>query len=157
VVECVDALHAARLAEGTEIAAVLTAQLEEMERLVGEAEARIATHPQARRERLRTLLDDLLGGLQPLPEERIAHEVALLLVKNDIREEIDRLRAHIPAARQHLAGGGAVGRQLDFLCQELNREANTLCSKAGDLELTRIGLGLKTVIDQFREQVQNLE
>lgn len=154
---CADALFAARAAEGAEIAAVLNDQLNEMERLVGEAAARVDTHPETRRERLQTLLGDLLGQGQNLPEERIAHEVAVLLVKNDIREEIDRLNAHIPAARQHLAQGGAVGRQLDFLCQELNREANTLCSKAGDIELTRIGLALKTVIDQFREQVQNLE
>jgi uncharacterized protein (TIGR00255 family) len=154
---CTDSLFAARAAEGAEIAAVLAEQLNEMERLVGEAQSRVDLHPEARRERLQALLGDLLGSGQTLPEERIAHEVAMLLVKNDIREEIDRLKAHIPAARGHLAQGGAVGRQLDFLCQELNREANTLCSKAGDIELTRIGLALKTVIDQFREQVQNLE
>lgn len=157
VVACAESLAAARAAEGAEVGAVLTDQLNEMERLVGEAEARVTLHPETRRERLKTMLDDLLGSGHTLPEERIAHEVALLLVKNDIREEIDRLKAHIPAARGHLKQGGAVGRQLDFLCQELNREANTLCSKAGDIELTRIGLALKTVIDQFREQVQNLE
>lgn len=154
---CAEALARARAAEGAEIGAVLADQLNEMERLVAEAEARVDTHPEARRDRLTSLLDDLLGTGHALPQERIAQEVAMLLVKNDIREEIDRLKAHIPAARQQLAEGGAVGRQLDFLCQELNREANTLCSKAGDIELTRIGLGLKTVIDQFREQVQNLE
>jgi uncharacterized protein (TIGR00255 family) len=81
----------------------------------------------------------------------------LLLVKSDGREEVDRLRAHVAAARELIDTGGVIGRRLDFLCQEFNREANTLCSKATDVELTRIGLDLKVVIDQLREQVQNLE
>ena len=83
--------------------------------------------------------------------------MALIAVKADVREELDRLRAHVAAARELIAGGGAVGRKLDFLSQEFNREANTLCSKSSDVELTRIGLDLKAVIDQFREQVQNIE
>jgi uncharacterized protein (TIGR00255 family) len=90
-------------------------------------------------------------------EDRLAQELALIAVKNDVTEELDRLRAHIGAARDLLGQGGAVGRKLDFLAQEFNREANTLCSKAQDKALTRIGLDLKAVIDQMREQTQNVE
>jgi uncharacterized protein (TIGR00255 family) len=92
-----------------------------------------------------------------MPEERVAQEIALLATRTDIREEIERLRAHIAQAGDLLGAGEAVGRRLDFLCQELNREANTLCSKSADIELTRIGLALKSAIEQFREQVQNVE
>jgi uncharacterized protein (TIGR00255 family) len=93
-------------------------------------------------------------GVSP---ERIAQEVALLLVRADIREELDRLKAHLSQATDLLAATGAQGRRLDFLAQELNREANTLCSKSSDIQLTRVGLELKATIDQFREQVQNVE
>ena len=99
----------------------------------------------------------LLDASPALPEERLAQEMALLVARADIREELDRLRAHLVAARELLAEGDAVGRRFDFLCQELNREANTLCSKSADIELTRIGLALKAAIEQFREQVQNIE
>ena len=99
------------------------------------------------------MLDESAG----LPEDRIAQEAAVLAIKADVREELDRLRAHLVAARELLDDGEAMGRRLDFLCQEFNREANTLCSKSNDLALTRIGLDLKAVIDQFREQVQNVE
>jgi uncharacterized protein (TIGR00255 family) len=92
-----------------------------------------------------------------ISEERLAQEAALLIARGDIREELDRLAAHIAAARELLAEGGAIGRRLDFLCQEFNREANTLCSKSADVELTRIGLALKAGIEQLREQVQNFE
>ena len=92
-----------------------------------------------------------------LPEERLAQEAAILAAKSDVREELDRLRAHIAAARDLIGEGGAVGRRLDFLCQEFNREANTLCSKSWDVALTRVGLELKSVVDQLREQVQNIE
>ncbi len=92
-----------------------------------------------------------------MPEDRLAQELALLVVKADVSEEIDRLNAHIESARELLSGGGAIGRRLDFLCQEFNREANTICSKAGDVDLTRIGLDLKVLIDRVREQVQNIE
>ena len=92
-----------------------------------------------------------------LPEERLAQELALLVARSDVREELDRLHAHVAGARELLAAGDAVGRRLDFLCQEFNREANTLCSKSTDVELTRIGLALKATIEQFREQVQNIE
>jgi len=92
-----------------------------------------------------------------LPEDRVAQEMALLIARSDVREEIERLRAHLEQARDLLQQGEAVGRRLDFLCQELNREANTLCSKSADIELTRIGLSLKAAVEQFREQVQNIE
>ncbi len=92
-----------------------------------------------------------------MPQERVAQELTMLVTRADVREELDRLRAHIAQAGDLLARGEAIGRQLDFLCQELNREANTLCSKSADIELTRIGLSLKAAIEQFREQVQNLE
>jgi uncharacterized protein (TIGR00255 family) len=109
------------------------------------------------RERLRNQVQALLEAGAPVPEERLAQELALLAVKADVREEIERLKLHVEAARKLIAEGGAVGRRLDFLSQEFNREANTLCSKAGDPALTAIGLELKAVIDQFREQVQNIE
>ena len=99
-------------------------------------------------------LTDLVSGM---PEERIAQELALLVARSDIREELDRLRAHLDQAADLLGQDEAVGRRLDFLCQELNREANTLCSKSADIELTRVGLSLKAGVEQFREQVQNIE
>ena len=92
-----------------------------------------------------------------LSEDRLNQEVAILVGKADVREELDRLRSHVAAARDLLAEGGAVGRKFDFLCQEFNREANTLCSKSSDVDLTRLGLDLKNAIEQMREQVQNLE
>ena len=109
------------------------------------------------RERLQAMLADLADLVPGMPEERVAQEMALLVGRSDIREEIERLRAHLEQARDLLDEGGAVGRRLDFLCQELNREANTLCSKSADIELTRIGLALKAAVEQFREQVQNIE
>ena len=106
---------------------------------------------------MQSQLADLLDGTHAVPEERLAQELALISVKNDVREEIDRLGAHVAQARDLLAEGEPVGRRLDFLCQEFNREANTLCAKSNDVELTRIGLALKASIDQLREQVQNVE
>jgi uncharacterized protein (TIGR00255 family) len=97
----------------------------------------------------------LQGGT--VPEERLAQEAALLAARADVREELDRLRAHVQDGRALITGGDAVGRKLDFLAQEFNREANTLCSKSGDIALTRVGLALKAVIDQLREQAQNVE
>ena len=99
----------------------------------------------------------LLKGDPVLSEDRLAQEVALLVVKGDLREELDRLQAHVEAARELINDEGPVGRRFDFLCQEFNREANTLCSKASDIELTRLGLDLKASIDRLREQVQNIE
>ncbi|NFV80530.1 YicC/YloC family endoribonuclease [Magnetospirillum aberrantis] len=152
-----DQLAAMRAAEGARIGAVLVGQLDEIAQLAEKAGATAALRPETLRERLRHQVAAVLDAVPSLPEERIAQEVALLAVKADVREELDRLRAHVAAARELIADGGAVGRKLDFLSQEFNREANTLCSKASDVELTRIGLDLKAVIDQFREQVQNIE
>src|SRR5262249_44218561 len=109
------------------------------------------------RMRLEGLLAELAGLAPSMPEERVAQELAMLVTRADVREELDRLRAHIAQAGELLQRGEGVGLELGFLCQELNREANTLCSKSASLDLTRIGLSLKAVIEQFREQVQNLE
>jgi uncharacterized protein (TIGR00255 family) len=152
-----DSLAEMRRTEGARLADVLAEHLDEIERLSKAAASCAAAQPDAIRERLKTQLAMLLEASPPLSEERLAQEVALLAGKADVREEIDRLNAHVVAARDLVAGGGAVGRRLDFLCQEFNREANTLCSKAQDVELTRIGLDLKAAIDQLREQVQNVE
>lgn len=152
-----DQLAAMRLAEGARIGAVLDAQLEEIATLSLKAGACAVLRPEAVRERFRAQVAAILEAAPSLAEDRIAQEVALIAVKADIREELDRLAAHVAAARDLLIQGGAVGRKLDFLAQEFNREANTLCSKSSDVELTRIGLDLKAVIDQFKEQVQNIE
>jgi uncharacterized protein (TIGR00255 family) len=147
----------ARGEEGARLGAVLSNQLAELAELVAVASASAAAQPEALRARLAqslTALEELAPGM---PQERVAQELALLVSRGDIREELDRLRAHIAQAGELLGKGEAVGRQLDFLCQELNREANTLCSKSADIELTRIGLSLKVAVEQFREQVQNLE
>jgi uncharacterized protein (TIGR00255 family) len=151
-----DKLAKERAREGAKLAALLKSQVEDIERLVGEAERLAATQPQALKSRLQTQIRELLDG-NPLSEERLAQEVALLAVKADVREELDRLAAHVQDARALVAQGKGVGRKLDFLAQEFNREANTLCSKSADIALTRNGLALKAVIDQFREQAQNVE
>jgi uncharacterized protein (TIGR00255 family) len=146
-----------RLAEGGRLEAVLNARLDEITALVAAAEACAAVQPEALRARLREQVEALLQAVPALPEERLAQEAALLIAKADVREELDRLSAHVAAAHALLGEGGAIGRRFDFLCQEFNREANTLCSKSSDLELTRIGLALKAAIEQLREQVQNIE
>jgi len=152
-----DRLAAARAEEGARLALLLCNQLEEMVALVRAAEDCAAAQPEAIRERLRTMLASLADLVPGLPEERVAQEMALLVARSDVREELERLRAHLEQAKDLLQQGEAVGRRLDFLCQELNREANTLCSKSADIELTRIGLSFKAAVEQFREQVQNIE
>jgi uncharacterized protein (TIGR00255 family) len=152
-----NALAEARQEEGARLAVVLSGQLAEMLALVEAAAASAAAQPAAIRDRLQTMLASFADLVPGLPEERVAQEMALLVARSDIREEIERLRAHIEQANDLLQQREAVGRRLDFLCQELNREANTLCSKSADLELTRVGLSLKAVVEQFREQVQNIE
>jgi uncharacterized protein (TIGR00255 family) len=155
--EAFDALKAMRLAEGERLTALALGHIGEIERLTGAARTIAATQPGAIAERLTQQLTALLGQ-SPLPgPERLAQEAALLAAKADVREELDRLTAHVAAASALIQGGGAIGRKLDFLCQEFNREANTLCSKAADVELTRIGLDLKVAIEQLREQIQNIE
>jgi uncharacterized protein (TIGR00255 family) len=151
-----DRLAEARNEEGARLATLTAAELDEMARLTAAAEASAAAQPQAIRDRLMTALAGLTDAAA-FPAERIAQEAALLAARADVREEIERLTAHIEQAHDLLRQEDAVGRRLDFLCQELNREANTLCSKSADIELTRIGLALKAVVEQFREQVQNIE
>jgi uncharacterized protein (TIGR00255 family) len=152
-----DRLANARAEEGARLSAVLRNQLAEMIALVEAAVECAAAQPAAIRERLQTMLASLADLAPGMPEERVAQEMALLVARSDIREELERLRAHIEQAADLLRQEEAVGRRLDFLCQELNREANTLCSKSADIELTRIGLSLKAAVEQFREQVQNIE
>jgi uncharacterized protein (TIGR00255 family) len=151
-----DALIKARAGEGAKLQALLAGQVNEIERLTREAAGLAAVQPQALRQRLQTQIAEMLSG-GAVPEERLAQEAALLAAKADVREELDRLAAHVQDARALIADGEAVGRKLDFLAQEFNREANTLCSKSADIALTRVGLSLKAVIDQFREQAQNVE
>jgi uncharacterized protein (TIGR00255 family) len=146
-----------RRSEGSVLAEVIAARLNEIVLLTGRARETASLQPEAIRKRLRQMVAELLEASPALPEERLAQEAALLIQRADATEEIDRLQAHVEAARELLAEGGPIGRRLDFLCQELNREANTLCSKAADLELTRIGLAVKAAVEQLREQVQNVE
>ncbi|HYM71716.1 MAG TPA: YicC/YloC family endoribonuclease [Stellaceae bacterium] len=152
-----DRLATARREEGARLHAVLDEQLAELAELVAAAAASAAAQPEALRARLQQSLAAVVDLAPAIPPERVAQELALLVSRGDIREELDRLRAHLAQAADLLEKGEGVGRQLDFLCQELNREANTLCSKSADIELTRIGLALKVAVEQFREQVQNLE
>jgi uncharacterized protein (TIGR00255 family) len=150
-------LKASRKAEGVHLGEILGGQVTEIARLRDLA----AVHPTRSRDvvlaRLKEQVADLVASGAGFSEERLAQEALLLATKADIREELDRLAAHVASARVLLADGGPVGRKLDFLSQEFNREANTLCSKSNAVDLTAIGLDLKAVIDQFREQVQNLE
>ncbi len=150
-------LSAARRAEGKHLKAAVETHLQTIEELTDKAAARAEAQPEALKARLKSLVEELLEAVPALPEERLAQEAALLAARGDVREELDRLRAHSAAARELLEGGGTVGRRLDFLCQEFNREANTLCSKASDVELTRLGLDLKSAVERLREQVQNIE
>lgn len=151
------ALAAARAEEGARLETVLAGHLATVEALTARAGSTAQMRPEAARERLRAQVQALLDAAPALSEERLAQECAMLSTKLDVREELDRLTAHVAQARELIAAAGACGRRLDFLCQEFNREANTLCSKAQDTALTRIGLDLKAVIDQLREQVQNIE
>jgi uncharacterized protein (TIGR00255 family) len=156
-VQALEGLAAMRASEGARLDAVLSERLDEIAVLVKDAEGAAATQPAAIKARLKELIATLTDAVPALPEERLAHEAALVIAKADIREELDRLQAHIDAARGLMKEGGPIGRRFDFLCQEFNREANTLCSKSADLELTRTGLALKAAIEQLREQVQNIE
>jgi uncharacterized protein (TIGR00255 family) len=153
--EAIAALKSARQTEGAQLKAVLETQISEIEALKQQAASHPAASAEAIRDRLKQKIDDLLpSGIDP---DRLAQEAALLAVKADVREEIDRLTGHVEAARSLLEGGSPCGRKLDFLAQEFNREVNTLCSKSSDRGLTEIGLAMKHVVDQLREQVQNLE
>lgn len=151
------ALRADREREGTAIGAVLAGRLNEIQRLTRAVEASPARTPEAIRARLVEQVAALTGASPALDPDRLHQEAVLLATRADVREELDRLYAHIDAARALLAERGPVGRRLDFLAQEFNREVNTLCSKSNDRAVTALGLELKAVVDQFREQIQNLE
>ena len=153
----IEGLKLARQKEGQALSGVLGGQLDLIARLVDEAEAAPGRQPEAIRARLEAQIAELLDGKSILDPARLHQEAVLIAARADIREELDRLSAHVDAARGLLREGGAVGRRLDFLAQEFGREANTLCAKANDVFLSRIGLELKAVIEQFREQVQNVE
>ncbi|MDB5378345.1 MAG: YicC family protein [Rubritepida sp.] len=152
-------LWESRAAEGDRLAGIVTALLDEIEALCAAAGAEAANQPAAQQARLSETLANLLGeaGRARFPEERLAQEVALLAAKSDVREELDRLAAHLGAARTLVAEGEGAGRKLDFLVQEFVREANTLCSKSASVALTRIGLDLKAAIERLREQAANVE
>ena len=154
-------LAAARAEEGTRLRAIMEERLAEIETQYASAEscagARPADFDGEPEPITQEQLEELLGGDKPVSEDRLAQEIAVLATRGDVREELDRLVAHIASARELIGDGGAIGRRLDFLCQEFNREANTLCSKSSDMELTRIGLDLKAAIERLREQVQNVE
>ncbi|HET7880388.1 MAG TPA: YicC/YloC family endoribonuclease [Acetobacteraceae bacterium] len=151
------ALIQARQAEGARLSQVIAGLLDEIAALHQQATAEAADQPAAQRARMLENLDNLLREAPRLPEERIAQEVALLATRSDVREELDRLASHIEAARALLGEAATIGRRFDFLVQELNREANTLCSKSASVALTATGLKLKAAIEQLREQVQNIE
>ena len=150
-------LVAMRRNEGAVLGRVLATRLNEISTLVARAEAAPGRRPEAIRARLAGQVAALVETSERLDPDRLHQEALLIATKVDVREELDRLTAHVAAAAKMIQDGGAVGRRLDFLAQELNRETNTLCAKANDLELTNIGLELKGLVEQFREQVQNLE
>lgn len=155
--EVIGQLAQAREGEGARMAEILEVQLSEIARLASEARTVSGDRLEAMHARFRQQLAKLEAVDKPVSEERLAQELATMAVKADVQEELDRLDSHVVEARELLASDKPVGRKLDFLCQEFNREANTLCSKSGDTALTKIGLELKALIDQFREQIQNIE
>jgi uncharacterized protein (TIGR00255 family) len=157
ITEALQALAAARSAEGEALSAVLSGHLASIADLVRRASEDPASQAFAIRNRLHAQIESLLADANAFDETRLHTEAAMLATKADIREEIDRLRAHADSAQKMLSSGGVIGRKLDFLSQEFNREANTICSKSAASSLTAIGLEMKSVIDQFREQVQNIQ
>lgn len=154
--QAVAELKKARLAEGEKLKACLTEIVDSIESLVKTAETRADAQNEKIRQTLKAQYDSLKDAA-PLPEDRFLQEVTAWMLRADVREELDRLKAHVETARELFGQDGAIGRKLDFLCQEFNREANTLCSKSADIELTRTGLALKSAIDRLREQIQNIE
>jgi uncharacterized protein (TIGR00255 family) len=155
--EAIAALVAARRREGEALAALLSERLERIAALVEGADANPARRPEAVRDRLAQSVQSLMDSSRGLDENRLYQEAILLAAKADIREELDRLKTHVGAAQALIGEGGAIGRRLDFLAQELAREASTLCAKANDVSLTAQGLELRAQIEQFREQAQNVE
>jgi uncharacterized protein (TIGR00255 family) len=155
--DALSGLVAMRVHEGDSLGRILSARIDEIAALTERADRLPGRQPEAVRARLAAQVAALLDNEARFDPDRLHQEAILLAAKADIREELDRLAAHVAQARSLIAKGGAIGRRLDFLAQEFNRETNTLCSKSNDVELTNIGLELKTVVEQFREQVQNLE
>jgi uncharacterized protein (TIGR00255 family) len=150
-------LIAMRREEGATLGRLLSARLDEIAALAARAEKAPGRKPEAIKARLAEQIATLLAASQRFDSDRLHQEAILIATKADIREELDRLASHVAQVRKMIADGGPIGRRLDFLAQELNRESNTLTAKANDTELTNIGLGLKSTVEQFREQVQNLE
>ena len=146
-----------RLSEGQKIYQIVQKFLISLLKLIDQAEDIILNEKESLRNSILEKIDYVSKLDIKLPEERIAQEVAILLIKGDVREELDRLRMHINSLEELLANGAVIGRKLDFACQELGREANTICSKTNNIELSRIGIELKTLVDEIREQVQNIE
>ncbi|MGB7035177.1 MAG: YicC/YloC family endoribonuclease [Xanthobacteraceae bacterium] len=155
--QVIGALGEMRRHEGEALGRVLAARLSEIAALAGRAERTPGRQPEAIRGRLAEQIAALLEQSDRFDPDRLHQEAIMMASKADVREELDRLAAHIAQAQHLIAQGGPIGRRLDFLAQELNREANTLCAKANDVELTNIGLELKAAVEQFREQVQNVE
>ena len=155
--EALKGLAIMRVREGEALARILSERISEIEKLSAAADANPARKPEAIRAKLSEQVKTLLATGEKFDPDRLHQEAMLLAAKADIREELDRLTTHVAAVRKLLKDGGPVGRKLDFLAQELNRESNTLCAKANDVSLTATGLELKAAVDQFREQVQNLE
>lgn len=155
--EALRSLIEMRRREGETLGRVLAQRLDEIERLAGRCEAAPGRKPEAVRARLAEQVAALLETSDRFDSDRLSQEAIMIAAKADIREELDRIASHVAQARDLLGKGGAVGRRLDFLAQEFNREVNTCCSKSNDLELTNLGLEMKSVVEQFREQVQNLE
>jgi uncharacterized protein (TIGR00255 family) len=154
---CLEALVVARAAEGARLAVVMVGQLAEIERIVAAVTASPARSADAIKARLAEQIAKLVEASSTFDAARLHQEAVLLATRADVEEELQRLTAHIAAARDLLAAAEPVGRKFDFLTQEFNREANTLCSKSNDTDITRFGLTLKTIIDQMREQVANIE
>ncbi|WP_441242170.1 YicC/YloC family endoribonuclease [Tardiphaga sp. 768_D3_N2_1] len=155
--EALTALAAMRKREGTTLGELLSQRLSEIETLSKKAEAAPGRKPDAIRARLAEQIATLLEASDRFDSDRLNQEALMMATKADIREELDRIASHISQSREMIKKGGPVGRRLDFLAQEFNREVNTCCSKSNDLELTSTGLEMKNVVEQFREQVQNLE
>ena len=155
--QAIEALIQSRKAEGAELHAILAGKLDGIEALTMAAVHAPGRQPEAVAERLSLNIEALFGVNAQLDPQRLHQEAVIIATRADIREELDRLGAHVGSARATLAVDGPVGRRLDFLCQEFGREANTLCAKSADIALTAIGLDLKTLIEQFREQIQNVE
>lgn len=155
--EATASLKSTRAEEGARLSEVLTGFVDKLADLLSQIAQSAETQPESIRARLKAQLADLVQEIGGFDAGRLEQEAAIIATKADIREELDRFEAHIASARELMSSGDAIGRRLDFLCQELNREANTICSKAQDTAVTRLGLDMKATVEQFREQVQNIE